>query len=253
MIRCIFSIVLIISGFLAPAAKMPPQPDDFPSVSLALPADVPSETVQISYFLRGPFGGYGSYTKQQPGLSSYEISAVVEGKPANEIRIIVYASGCEIKTFVFPLKAESRVRQEFECQRAASVQLSGQIMPTELVSGNAELAFHYMAYWAHGFFGISDGVVTEFELATVPSDSNGVFQVNLPYLCATPPDSPPEPRATLTLSMRDSKTWNNIAYRLEPETSELRSEDHGLRILPHYPDGLKFTAWNIHAKTFHRD
>lgn len=253
MIRCIFSIVLVISAFMPSGAKTPPQSDDFPSVSLALPADVPSETVQISYFLRSPFGGYGSYTKQQPGLSSYEISAVVEGKPANEIRIIVYASGCEIKTFVFPLKAESRVQQEFECQHSASVQLSGQIMPTELASGNAELAFHYVAYWAHGFFGISDGIVTEFELATASPDSDGVFQVNLPYLCATSPDSSPESRATLRLSLRDSKTWNNIAYRLEPETSELRSEDHGLRILPHYPDGLKFTAWNIHAKAFHRD
>ena len=198
---------------------------------------------QIFYFLRGPFGGYGTYTKQQPGLSSYEISAVVEGKAANEIRMIVYASDCEIETFALPLKAESRVQQEFECQRTASVQLSGQIMPTELASGNAELAFHYVAYWAHGFFGISDGIVTEFELATVSPDANGVFQVNLPCLCAAPPDSSPEPRATLRLSLRDSKTWNNITYRLEPETPELRSEDHGLRILQHYSDGLKFTAW----------
>ena len=182
MIRCIFSMALVISAFISPTAKTPPQSDDFPSVTLVLPADVPSETVQISYFLRGPFGEYGTYTKQQPGLSSYEISAVIEGKPANEIRMIVYASGCEIETFALPLKAESRVQQEFECQRTASVQLSGQIMPTELASGNAELAFHYVAYWAHGFFGISDGIVTEFELATVSPDANGVFQVNLPCL-----------------------------------------------------------------------
>src|ERR1700748_889 len=123
MIRCIFSIVLVISAFMPSGAKTPPQSDDFPSVSVVLPANVPSETVQISYFLIGPFGGYGTYTKQQPGLHSYQISSSVEGKPAREIRMIVYASGCEIKTFVLPLKEDSRMKQDFDCQPAASVQL----------------------------------------------------------------------------------------------------------------------------------
>lgn len=93
MIRCIFSILLVISAFLFPAAQTPSQPDDFPSVSVLLPANIPSENVQISYFLIGPFGGYGGYTKQRPGLQSYEISALVEGKAAHEIRMIVYRVG----------------------------------------------------------------------------------------------------------------------------------------------------------------
>ncbi len=41
-----------------------------PSVSITLPRDISSEAVQIRYFLRGPFGGYGGYVKQQIGLHS---------------------------------------------------------------------------------------------------------------------------------------------------------------------------------------
>src|SRR6267142_2400566 len=122
MIRCILAILLVMSAFLSLEAQIPSKLDNFPSVSVLLPTNIPSETVQISYFLVGPFGGYGGYTKQRPGLHSYEISALVEGKTASEIRMIVYASGCEIKTFVLPLAEDSRVKQEFECQRAARVQ-----------------------------------------------------------------------------------------------------------------------------------
>ena len=177
MIRCALSILLVMSAFLSPAAQTPSKLDDFPCVSVLLPANIPSETVQLSYFLIGPFGGYGGYTKQRPGLQSYEISALVEGKAASEIRMIVYASGCEIKTFVLPVARGSGLTQEFECQRAATVQLSGQILPTELVRENkAELVVFYMANWSHGFFGVGDGMVTEFWLETVSPDSNGVFQ-----------------------------------------------------------------------------
>ncbi len=243
MIRCVFPILLLMSGFMSPAAQTPSKLDNFPSVTVLLPANIPSETVQISYFLIGPFGGYGGYTKQRPGLQSYEISALVEGKTASEIRMIVYASGCEIKTFVLPLAGDSRLMEEFECQRAATMQLSGQILPTELVrDNNAELVVTYMAFWAHGFYGIADGFVTEFRLATVSPDANGMFQVELPYFSADAADSSSQPRASFRLMLRDSKAWNHIASNLEPEEPELRLKTHGLQILSHYPYGLKFTA-----------
>jgi len=166
MVRCNFAILL--SALLALEAQNLSKAESFPSVSLLIPVEIPSETVQISYFLVGPFGGYGGYTEQRAGLHSYEISPLVEGKAATEIKMIVYAPGCEIQTFVLPLTENSRVKQEFECQRVATVKLSGQIVPTELVrENNAELVVNYMAYWAHGFFGIADGFVTEFRLATV--------------------------------------------------------------------------------------
>src|SRR5438477_8147688 len=96
--------------------------------------------------------------------------------------MMIYASSYEIRQFVIPLPEHSRVSQEFPCQPVETVKLSGHIVPDALVRDtNAELVVTYMAYWAHGFYGIADGFVTEFRLATVSPDANGVFQVELPY------------------------------------------------------------------------
>jgi len=206
--------------------------------------NIPSETVQIIYHLVGPFGGYGGYTEQRAGLHSYEIAASVEGKPATEIRMMVYASGCELETFVVPLSDDSKVKKEFECQPARSVMLSGQIVPSDLIQDkHAELVITYLAFWAQEFFGIVDGPVAEIRLATVSPDANGMFHVELPQFSEDAGPSSSKPNATLHLLLRDSKTWNPIAYNLEPDVPELRSEGHSLRIQSDYPSGLKFTAW----------
>src|SRR5260370_15304999 len=180
MIGRVLAILLGLTSLPFLAGQTLPKAAVFHSVSISLPANIPSETVQISYFLVGPFGGFGGRTQQRSGLHSYEISALVEGKASTEIRMIVYASGCEIQTFVLPIAQGSKLKQEFKCQRVATVKLSGQIVPTELVrNNNAEIVASYMAYWAHGFFGIADGMVTELRLATGFPDAHGIFHVEL--------------------------------------------------------------------------
>jgi hypothetical protein len=59
MFRCILVILIGSASFLIVATRTPAQADDVPFVSIELPQDIPSENVQISYHLRGPFGGYG--------------------------------------------------------------------------------------------------------------------------------------------------------------------------------------------------
>ena len=242
MIRCAFAILLGMAT-LPPAVQELSKAVVSPSVSISLPPGIPSETVQISYFLVGPFGGYGGYTEQRAGLHSYEISASAEGKAATEIRMIVYASGCEIQTFVLALAQDSTIQQKFVCQRVAMVKLSGQIVPPEFVRDTkTELVITYMAFWAHEFFGIADGIVTEFRLATASPDPDGMFQVDLPLFSADATPSSSQLRASLRLMLRESKTWNHIASNLEPEITEFRSEDRGLRIRSYYPSGLQFKA-----------
>src|SRR5439155_26054567 len=87
-----------------------------------------------------------------------------------------------------------------------------------------------------------DGFVTGFHLATVSPDANGMVQVGLPYFRVDAEASSSEQRASFRLMLRDSKTGNHIASNLEPETQELRLQEHGLRIRSQYPDGLIFTA-----------
>jgi hypothetical protein len=239
----VLAIFIGMAGSLPQSAQSPETASFLPSVSISLPPDILSETVQISYFLVGPFGGYASYAAQRTGMQSYEIPTVVDGRAATEIRMIVYASGCEIQQFVIPLTEHSRLGQQFTCQPVETVKLSGHIVSDALVGYiDAELVVTYMAYWAHGLYGITDGPVTEFHLATVSPDANGMFQVDLPYFSADAEASSPQQRASFQLMLRDSKTWNLIALNLDPEKQELRLKEHGLRIRSHYPDELLFTA-----------
>ena len=243
MVSWVSVLLFGMAGFLPQSAQTPKTASFLPSVSISLPPDILSETVQISYFLVGPFGGYGGYAAQRTGVHSYEIPTTVENKAATEIRMIVYASGCEIQQFVIPLAEHSRVSQEFPCQPVETVKLSGHIVPNALVRDtNTELVVTYMAFWAHGFYGIADGFVTEFHLATVAPDANGMFQVDLPYVSADAEASSSQQRAGFRLMLRDSKTGNHIASNLEPEKQELRLKEHGLRIRSHYPDDLLFTT-----------
>ncbi len=78
MFRCILVILLGVASFLDPS-RTPAQADDLSFVSIALPQDVRSENVQISYYLVGPFGGYGGYAAKQSGVTSYQIPTVIDG------------------------------------------------------------------------------------------------------------------------------------------------------------------------------
>jgi len=242
MIRCTLAILLGIAVPQSLGSQAFSGQASSPSVSVVLPVNLDSEAVQISYFMVGPFGGYGGYTKQDPSVRSYEIAASVEGRAATQIKIIVYASGCEIRTFVLAVQQDSKLKEEFQCQAVPAVRLSGQVVPSELVRDrNTELVITYMAFWAHEFFGITDGPVTEFRLAILSPDEHGMFQVDLPDFSADDPTISSRENATFHLMLRDVKTWNHIASNLEPDLIDFRSMDHGLIIRPSYPSHLNFS------------
>jgi hypothetical protein len=240
----VFAVLLGLAAAQAPDWQARLVQSGSPSVSVLLPPSVPSETVQIVYQLTGPFGGVSSYADPKPDLHSYEIDASVDGKAARDIRMIVYAPGCEIQTFFFSLKADSAIKQEFECQHVPAVLLSGQIVPDQLVRNNknAELDVDYMAPWGDRFFGILDGAVLYFKIASVRLDAKGRFQVKLPYFDVDSKLSRPQPgyQSSFHLSLCDSDTGNPIAWNLEPELSDFASEVHELEIRPFYPAGLRF-------------
>jgi hypothetical protein len=73
-------VLLGVAGLLLQSPQTPDTANFSPSVSISLPQDVLSETVQISYFLIGPFGGSGGYTTDRTGMHSYEIPTVVQAK-----------------------------------------------------------------------------------------------------------------------------------------------------------------------------
>jgi len=215
--------------------------DTSPIVWISLPPDIPSETVQIHYFMTGPFGGFGGSMKPQRNLHSYPIPGAAEGKDATAIKVLVYAAGCEIQTFDVSFSQERNFHEHFVCRGLPMVTLSGQV-PSDLVRDrDAELVITYMALWAHEFFGITDGFVVELQIATVVLDKNGIFTLRVPDFSADASASSFRRGANLHLLLRDSKTLNTIAYNLAPESQDLRSESQRLKILPFYPDDLRFT------------
>jgi hypothetical protein len=249
-------VILVIAASLLWTTSTPTQADDLPFLYISLPPNVQSESVQISYFLVGPFGGYGGYVAPRFDVSAYQIPATVDDKRATELRAIVYASGCEIQEFVIPLTAQSPVSREFACQQGQEVSLSGQISPNELARyGNAELVITYMARWSHGFFGITDGPVTHFEIAKITPHRDGRFNVNLPMISREATHSE---QASVCLMLRDSRTLNHIASNLEPDDGELKSEDRCLQIRTSYPAEINFTAGrfeksNLKGRVFRSD
>jgi hypothetical protein len=215
-------------------------PATLPAVSISLPADIPSESVQIRYFLIGSFGGHGGFIEPMPKLTEYEIDASTQGKPANSIKILVYARGCKIQTFDLDLTRVPNPKERFVCALLPPIRIDGEIASDLMRHENAELNVSYMAFWGNGFFGIADGPVTDFQVGKTTPDPDGRFRVDIPDFSADDTGSPYSGGASLRFSLRDSKTLNPIAFNLSPEQAEYQSETHELRILSSYPTGLKF-------------
>jgi len=217
VVRLAFAILLGIAALQSLALQTASTPQTSAPVCILLPPDIRSETVQIRYFMSGPFGGYASFEEPRPSLRSYQIKSSMDDKAATQIKVLVYAPGCRIQRFDLLLAETEERKEEFSCQTLPSVTLSGQIVPSDLVRDHhAELAIAYMAFWANEFFGVADGIVPQIHLATVSPDANGMFQVRLPDFAADTTLSSFQRKPSLQLKLRDSKTWNPIAS-LEPE------------------------------------
>jgi hypothetical protein len=232
-----FLLISILAGEITCVGQAPGQTTILRTVSILLRLDVPSETVQIDYFMSGAFGGYGGNDGPiRPGLRSYEIPAFVDGKPASDFKIAIYAPGCQIETADIPLTGGRIVEHPFKCQRIRSTELAGQI-PADAVGPRDEVAISYLAPWVSGnFFGIADGPTTEFQIATVPVNPAGMFRVDLSDLSAGPPNSY---QGSWWLQLQDHSTGNRIADLRAPQDL---ADDLDLRVQPSYPGIVMFDA-----------
>ena len=233
------ALIILISGHSGPTPRMQ-SPASLPAVSISLPANVPSETVQIRYFMSGSFGGYGGLIEPKPNLTAYEIEASTQGKPANELKILVYAAGCGFQTFELDLSQLTNSNEQFVCDRLPRTRISGEVPGELMLNANAQLSVHYMAFWANTFFGIKDGMVPDFQLVTAAPDADGHFLVDIPDFSADKTASSYQEDASLSFRLRDSKTGNNIAFDLKPARPEYRTETQELKLLPSYAGDVKF-------------
>jgi hypothetical protein len=209
-----------------------------PVVSIELPPEVRSEAVQIKYSMTGSFGGVGGYIDPKPGLRTIRVNASNdEGKAATSIKIIVYAPGCDFMTFSL-LLGDAVIPERFVCNSLPKANLSGKI-PNELIEGHdAEIVVTYNAYW---WGDCGDCGVTTFMLATVPIGKDGTFHAEFTDLSSRGTSSVPFSGADLSLTLRDSKSWNHLATSLVPESPDLKTA-FGVKVLSSYPANLKFVS-----------
>lgn len=203
-----FSQLTVKTGLSEDASK--------PTVIINIPDTIPSDKIEIRYFLSGEFGGYGDYVHQQKDRHSYEIVAALNGKPADGIKIIAYSPGCAFKTYEFRFEEIREAQADFVCDPLPHVTLDGQIVPKSILAGHqAMVQIWYLASWDHEFFGIMDGMVQQFELAKATLDSDGNFSVDLPDFAVDPrTQQKGHSEAELFLSVVDQKTLNRLADRL---------------------------------------
>jgi hypothetical protein len=234
--RCSSCALGILTILLFPVLLLA---ESAPAVSIELPSEVLSEVVQIKYSLSGAFGYVGGYIDPKPGLRTIRISASnEEGQAATAIKILVYAPGCDFMTFNL-LLGDGVIPEQFVCNSLPKVSLSGRV-PIELIAGhNAEIVVVYNAYW---WGDCGDCSVTTFMLATVPTGKDGIFHAEFTDLSSRGISRVPFSGADLSLTLRDSKTWNHLATFLVPENSDLKT-GFGLRIQSSYPESLKFVSW----------
>ncbi|HYN14249.1 MAG TPA: hypothetical protein VES66_00495 [Terriglobales bacterium] len=145
-----------------------------------VPSSLVSETIQVEYFMNGPFGGYGGFIRAEKNRRTYAIDASVGGQAAEGVKVIAYLPGCEIVMLNIPIRGTS-VERQLPCRPLHAISLHGQIFPVSITQEQPTgVEVVYMAMWSHEFYGIMDGPVTAIRLATVVPDSDGQFEAKLP-------------------------------------------------------------------------
>jgi len=214
-----------------------------PSFLLHIPTKVDTAGLQINYYMTGDFGGVGSFVRTKPHVHGYLIDTSYNGKPAETLKIIVYCPGYGLELINIPSLADSSANSAFvELKPLPSVQLSGKIVTPE---GDALKDFKieviYWAYWKLEFYGIVDGAVNPFKLASADVSRDGTFSVAVPDFTRDPAIASFKEKGALRLMAREPKT-GNFAYTLESaETPGIDAE---------FEVATKYNELHLYAKPY---
>jgi hypothetical protein len=215
------------------------------SFLLRLPPTVDTTGIQINFFMTGDFGGYGAFVRTKPNFHDYVIDTSYENKPAETLKIIVYCPGYAVKLIEVPSLADSSSSSAFvELDPLPSLRLSGRIVaPEERDHEDFKMEVIYFAYWAHEFFGIMDGAVTTFKIASVDVKQDGYFSIEIPDFARDPAVASfkrkewLERKGLIELRARDPKT-GAFVYRLQ--SAEHPGKDAEIEIATKYNELLLY-------------
>lgn len=190
--------------------------------------------LSIRYFLTGPFGGYGSFVRTDPTVREYTVETWHNGQRARTLKVIVYCPGYRVVLFEeLALAERTDDSVSIQLEPLGRVPLSGHVASVAGLPGLTIEAV-YTAYWSHEFFGIVDGGVASFSVATAEVASDGTFQLDLPDLAHDPVEVAFGRKGRIHLMGRDTDT----AYWIRDRRT---SEYFSLPIMEEYSVNHLFT------------
>ncbi len=225
-----------------------------PRILIDLPGNIPSDAVWIRYVLIGPGGSGGAIVKREPDLRQYVIDAIIGVKPARRAKIVVYAPGCQFKTYTIDLDGASDVSELFQCDSLPSRTVHGILPPAQLPSSIFTDEKRLVIFgelepdWVCDFFlqhiggsclgaGIPLGKVGEIDPA-----NGGAFEITIPDFTADQvfKGAGDVPRSgkfgEIELVLQDKKIGRPLGG-IQPENAAPKT---GLNIESEYPNPLKF-------------
>jgi len=125
-------VIVVADVFVFPQDASTPAAA-WPRIFIELPDQPVSDAVWIRYVLSEP-GSTGAIVKTEPNLRRYVIDARIGTKPARHAKVIVYAAGCQFKTYAIDLDGASDISQHFRCDSLPSKTVHGFLPPSQIPS-----------------------------------------------------------------------------------------------------------------------
>jgi hypothetical protein len=218
-----------------------PQPAASPAhyFEIKLPRGVISENVFVRYQLAG--AEIGGWVQPRPGVSSYFINTTHQGRPATQIKALLYAQGCAIQTLDLPVSTSNNHRYSFVCLPLPSVGIVGAITRTDRLYGrDVKLQVKYVARWAQSFLELGDGIVTTIPVGEAHLSPDGRFRLSVPDFSQDPWAGAPDHPGDLQIWAREKTSEDLVAQLIPAGPQVLKTQMGGLKIRSEYPSEVVF-------------
>ncbi len=234
----IIAFILFIGGFYEARPQHVRSPKPF---VIRLSHDIVPTSLWITYYMTGPFGGYGSFVRTDAKIWDYVVPTANEGgKPAKKMRLIINSS--KYKTQFFDLQDSNDQDRVIDValEPRTTLKFTGMILSqNKLSSGSFEVRVGYGEEWLCGYFGLFDCLTGTFPITSVDIDENGRFYIDLPDFASDPVIASFGDNGSFRFFLRDKKS-GNILYRLQPENGRKGLDE--VRVASSYPVEQVFIA-----------
>jgi hypothetical protein len=217
-------------------------------VEIDLPPNVPSDRVFVRYVLAGQ--DLGGWIYGPPGVSSFGIGTVADGRPASGIKAILYAPGCAIQTLDLQLAGDDPVRRPFVCEPVRNVEIRGVLArPERLGSPGVKLQVKYVSRWAQEFLELDGVLATNIPVGEAAAVSEGRFRLSIPDFAADASAAKQDRGGEFQIWVKDDR-GETVVGMLVPQES-VRARMRGLIALHEYPFDVTFTPCMVSTEPRH--